>query len=327
WTAEAKERLKKIPGFVRPMATAAILRYCLERGHSMITSSVITEACESILPAGAMQAMYSIGDQMRDKMEKGQDPLEGMIKDRQEMLYEKFKSDAEKHSETDGREVPATLKCRNCGAFHAEDVVKCGVCGAGVDQLTTIDKKQFAAGDEEKKDTTTVTTFDSVEVTWTQEALNFLNEFPEGHIRRRAHARIEKNARVQKVSEVSLEFARQIVQGKSVSKTNGNGDAKDNALSGRGEKASIDASAGSEFGPPDEDGYTWAPEAVIRLEQVPKGFMRDNTRSRVIDYARKKEISHIDYDACVKGIEYSVQIMSDMIKSGASLEDFLPDKK
>ena len=59
WTAEAKERLKRIPGFVRPMATTAILRYALERGHSMITSGVITEACEKILPAGAMQAMLS----------------------------------------------------------------------------------------------------------------------------------------------------------------------------------------------------------------------------------------------------------------------------
>ena len=49
WTAEGKERLKKIPGFVRPMATSAILRYALERGHSMITSGVITEAVQEIL--------------------------------------------------------------------------------------------------------------------------------------------------------------------------------------------------------------------------------------------------------------------------------------
>ncbi|NIQ02915.1 MAG: universal stress protein, partial [Nitrospinaceae bacterium] len=71
WTAEAKERLKKIPGFVRPMATAAILRYALERGHSMITSSVITEAVQNILPAGAMQAMRQIGENMR---QEGLDP-------------------------------------------------------------------------------------------------------------------------------------------------------------------------------------------------------------------------------------------------------------
>ena len=111
WTDEAKERLKRIPGFVRPMATTAILRYALERGHSMITSSVITEACEKILPAGAMQAMYSIGDQMRDKMAKGQDPLEGMIEDRQAGLEKKFAEQLEKQGKT--------LQCTKCQSVYA----------------------------------------------------------------------------------------------------------------------------------------------------------------------------------------------------------------
>lgn len=323
WTAEAKERLKKIPGFVRPMATAAILRYSLERGHSMITSSVITEACENILPAGAMEAMYKIGDQMRDKMSKGEDPLDGMIKDRQELLYEKFKQDAEENAETDGRSVPNTLKCQGCGAYHAEDVIKCGVCGAEADQLIAIDKVQFQAGEEEMQDTTTVTTFDSVQVTWTQEALNFLNEFPEGHIRRRAHARIEKNARVQKVAEISLEFANQIINGKSAN-GNGNGDGKSN---GNGNGAAETVSEPKTQEEADADGFTWTQEALARLEQVPAGFMRDNTRGRVLDYARKNNETHITYDICVKGIEHSVEVMTEMIKNGATIEDFIPQKK
>ncbi|QPJ63530.1 MAG: universal stress protein [Candidatus Nitronauta litoralis] len=341
WTAEAKERLKKIPGFVRPMATSAILRYSLERGHSMITSAVITEACENILPAGAMQAMYSIGDQMRDKMDKGEDPLEGMIKDRQEILYEKFQKDAEEHAETDGRDVPVTLKCGSCGAYHPSDVVKCSVCGATDSSFAPVDKDQFTPTDEESKDTTTVTTFDSVEVTWTQEAINFLEEFPEGHIRRRAHARIEKNARVQKVLEVSLEFATQIINGKAVIKKeengangsggNGNG-ANDSSkgLAGDGSATQV-ATAEPEVcdlvaGQPDVDGFTWEQEAIARLEQVPKGFMRDNTRTRVIDFAKKENITNISYETCVKGIEYSVQVMSEMIQNGATIEDFLPGK-
>ncbi len=64
---------------------------------------------------------------------------------------------------------------------------------------------------EEQSDSTTVTTFDSVQVTWTQDALDYLNQFPEGHIRRRAHARIEKNARVQKVSTISVAFAKDLL--------------------------------------------------------------------------------------------------------------------
>ena len=201
WTAEAKERLKKIPGFVRPMATSAILRYALERGHSMITSGVITEACEKILPAGAMQAMYGIGDQMREKVARGEDPLEGMIEDRSRAMEQKFAEEVAKVQEEEQKmkvQDEKTLKCNECGTIVPEDVVKCSVCGAGAESLFAMDKSGFQADSEEKVDSTTVTTFDSVQVTWTQDALDYLNQFPEGHIRRRAHARIEKNARVQK---------------------------------------------------------------------------------------------------------------------------------
>ena len=96
WTAEGRERLKKIPGFVRPMATSAILRYAIERGHSMITSGVITEAVENILPAGAMQAMRQIGEKIR---EDGVDPeSENVLKDyKQQMLDAHAGDDANKN--------------------------------------------------------------------------------------------------------------------------------------------------------------------------------------------------------------------------------------
>ena len=145
WTAEAKERLKRIPGFVRPMATSAILRYALERGHSMITSSVITEACEKILPAGAMQAMYGIGDQMREKVARGEDPLEGMIEDRGRAMEQKFAEEVAKVQDQ------KTLKCNECGTIVLEDVVKCGVCGAGAESLFAMDKSGFQADSEEQE--------------------------------------------------------------------------------------------------------------------------------------------------------------------------------
>jgi len=96
WTAEGRERLKKIPGFVRPMATSAILRYAIERGHSMITSGVITEAVENILPAGAMQAMRQIGEKIKDD---GIDPESNdVLKDyKQQMLDAHAGEDADKN--------------------------------------------------------------------------------------------------------------------------------------------------------------------------------------------------------------------------------------
>ena len=77
----------------------------------------------------------------------------------------------------------------------------------------------------------------------------------------------------------------------------------------------------------DPDDFTWSPEAMGRIEQVPKGFMRDNTSSRVLDYAHSVGTREISLEICLKGIEESVKIMTQMVEDGATLEDFLPTQK
>jgi len=217
-----------------------------------------------------------------------------------------------------------------------EDVVKCGVCGAGAESLFAMDKSGFQADSEEKSESTTVTTFDSVQVTWTQDALDYLEQFPEGHIRRRAHARIEKNARVQKVSTISVAFARDLLNDKqtedSKSKNgNGNGHAKTEGPS-EGFKAYGDLPKfeGKNFSKDveiDPAQYFWSDDAIGRVEKVPKGFMRDNTMERVLDYAHSENTNHISLEFCEKGIEESVKVMNELVKNGATLEDFIPQKK
>jgi nucleotide-binding universal stress UspA family protein len=309
WTAEAKERLLKIPGFVRPMATGAILRYALERGHSMITSSVITEAVQNILPAGAMQAMRQIGENMKAE---GMDPNEpavlGKLKD--QMM--------EAHAGKPPEEV--TLKCTSCGTILKGDVVKCGVCSATAERFLPIDKEEFRPDEKENEETTTITTFDSVEVVWTQEALSALDEYPEGHVRRRARARIEKSARVQKISAISLAFVDKVMNERAV-KPGENGNGAEVAARKTIQEVQ---EYGASLSPED---FIWSPEATERLERVPKGFMRDNTRNRVMGYAGSKAIKEITLEVCEAGIAESVKLMEDAIKSGASLEDFLPKKE
>jgi len=304
WTSEAKVRLTKIPGFVRPMATSAILRYALERGHSMITSSVITEAVQEILPAGAMQAMSAIGDKMKAG---GMDPNnpEGLGMLKEEM--------AEAHAGKAPEEI--TLKCTSCNTYHKGDVVKCSVCDAGAERLLPVDKAEFKATDTEAQDSTTFTTLpDGVEVSWTQEALDRLNEFPQGHLRRKAHARVEKNARVQKVNTVSLAFLNKILNEK-ISKDD-SGDSK----SIPGDIREI----GAALSP---DDFNWSPEALERLERVPQGFMRDNTQNRVMAWCSQNDIRDISLEVCEEGIRESVKMMEEAMKSGAALEDFLPQKE
>ena len=304
WTSEAKVRLTKIPGFVRPMATSAILRYALERGHSMITSSVITEAVQEILPAGAMQAMSAIGDKMKAG---GMDPNnpEGLGMLKEEM--------AEAHAGKAPEEI--TLKCTSCNTYHKGDVVKCSVCDAGAERLLPVDKAEFKATDAEAQESTTFTTLpDGVQVAWTQEALDRLNEFPQGHLRRKAHARVEKNARVQKVNTVSLAFLNKILNEK-ISKGD-SGDSK----SIPGDIREI----GAALSP---DDFNWSPEALERLERVPQGFMRDNTQNRVMAWCSQNDIQDISLEVCEEGIRESVKMMEEAMKSGAALEDFLPQKE
>mgnify|MGYP001182936590 FL=1 len=205
WTAEAKERLEKIPGFVRPMATSAILRYAMERGHSMITSSLITEACENILPAGSMEAMGAIGQQLKEKakMENLADPYAsadpGMLKNKMMAAHT--------------GKVPSTIKikCTACGTVMGEGTIKCSVCNASNERLLPITEKETPTNFEEEGGVSIVTSFDSKNFAWTHKALERLEFFPPGHVRQKAQARIEKNARSHNISTITLDFLNEVL--------------------------------------------------------------------------------------------------------------------
>ena len=339
WTAEGRERLQKIPGFVRPMATSAILRYAIERGHSMITSGVITEAVENILPAGAMQAMRQIGEKIKDD---GVDPeSEDVLKDyKQQMLDAHAGEEADKNAPSseeavvngdvgevevsaehiavtdDGRNsngaqvTNITFQCKHCKTFMDSDVIKCFVCGAVGDSLVPVYKEGFKPDEKEMVGVKQMTTFDDKKVQWTEDAFKSLEGYPDGHVRRRAQARVEKNARVQNIETISIAFLDQILNEKIITKPNKTNKALDNYM-------------GDE---PKVTDFIWTEKANNRLELVPKGFMRDNTQSRVMAYASSKDIKEITLEVCEAGIRDSVKMMEEAIANGASLEDFLPKK-
>ncbi len=206
WTANAKERLKKIPGFVLPMATAAILRYATERGHSMITSNLITKACQDILPAGSMEAMTMVGKQLKDKAEKEglKDPYASVDPDmlKQEMLAA--------HEGKDPSKIK--LKCTNCGTVLGGDAVRCGVCNATEERLLPLAQEDSTTDLQKEGGVSTITSFDSKNIAWTKEALKSLDDFPKGHVRHRAQARVEKSARLQNISTITLDFVNKILE-------------------------------------------------------------------------------------------------------------------
>src|SRR5438132_7923788 len=61
WTEEALRRMEKIPVFARGVAKTAIHRYAIEKGHTIISNTVVDAAVGHILPKGAMEAMKQLG--------------------------------------------------------------------------------------------------------------------------------------------------------------------------------------------------------------------------------------------------------------------------
>jgi hypothetical protein len=130
-------------------------------------------------------------------------------------------------------------------------------------------------------------------------------------VRRRAQARVEKNARVQSIETISVAFLDQILNEKIITKPTKTNKALDNYM---------------DDDEPKVTDFIWTEKANNRLELVPKGFMRDNTQNRVMAYALSKDIKEITLEVCEAGIRDSVKMMEEAIANGASLEDFLPKK-
>ena len=72
--------------------------------------------------------------------------------------------------------------------------------------------------------------------------------------------------------------------------------------------------------------FIWTDKANERLDLVPGGFMRDNTRKRVMTYAQDNNIKEITLEVCEAGIRESGKMMEEAIANGATLDDFLPKK-
>jgi hypothetical protein len=49
WSAAARERMRRVPGFVRAVVSARVEKYAAERGYTIVTEDVIDEV-RSALP-------------------------------------------------------------------------------------------------------------------------------------------------------------------------------------------------------------------------------------------------------------------------------------
>jgi nucleotide-binding universal stress UspA family protein/predicted Zn-ribbon and HTH transcriptional regulator len=283
WTEEATAVLNTAPDGVRGIARTTIHRWAMERGHSVITRKVIENSMASILPEKAMRAMGIIAEEVA--IDKGN-------------LLES-----------------ETYICRECG-YAARDVepVICPVCNGPADGFQKIDKQAIESlvplegGVEEEK------TFDNLKLKWTSGAKQALRGVPSGYQRRRARAQIEKSVRVRKLPAITRELVLEVA-GDIIEETRN--------LEERGQLKEQTASATESVIEQHvlQDGeYGWTAAAVARLNRVPEGFMRDQTKERIVNCAKDKSVDLITLEIAEDGLTESRKAMAEMIERDSKVE-------
>ena len=337
WTEEALRRMEKIPVFARGVAKTAIHRYAIEKGHTIISNTVVDTAVGHILPKGAMDAMRALGGSLdaagidRDKMQADEavtkdlmgPTLSGIMT---QIVEEKPKEiDASTQAYLD-RMGQTYFVCDGCGYIGKGDSpVKCPVCSADGTRFKQVDKKIFEVAATAEGELETDVAYDDVPMQWTKDAKEAIRAVPAGFQRRRAKARIEKSARKLGMTTITLEYAAPMIKDAASedytpifsNKGTGTSPASETTLTatnGNGSNSHVEAAS------PD----TWTDEAQARLDRAPEGFMRDCTRSLILKHAEKIGATVITIEVANEGIEQAKGYMAEAMKTG-NLKDMIAD--
>lgn len=345
WTEEALRRMEKIPVFARGVAKTAIHRYAIEKGHTIISNTVVDAAVGHILPKGAMDAMRALGGNLdaagidRDKMQADQavtqdlmgPTLSGIMT---QIVEEKPKSvDASTQAYLD-RMSQNYFVCDGCGYIGKGDApVKCPVCSADGTKFKQVDRKVFEVAATAEGELETDLAYDDVPMQWTKDAKEAIRAVPAGFQRRRAKARIEKSARKLGMTTITLEYAAPTIKEAAsedytpIFANKGTGTSAEAAatlatVNGNGSHENGAHEAGNDHAKPDP--YTWTVDAQARLERAPEGFMRDCTKALIIKHAEKIGVTHITIEVANEGIEQAKGYMAEAMKTG-NLKDMIAD--
>ncbi len=318
WTEEATKRMEKVPAFARNLAKSAIYRYAVEKGHTIISNSVVDAAMGHLLPASAIQAMADMGKTMR---EKGIDPnamqaseavaqdlnkggMAGMIGGIGAVAGE-VKAGGSPLSYQERMNVLDYYLCDGCGYIgKGGKPVLCPVCGASGDQFTFVDKTMIAAAAKAEGGLELETTYDDIPIEWTKEARERLRETPSGYIRRRAKAKIEKSARKLGVRTITKDLAGKVID-------------EYLEMPGPVESAMMAST------PPPVEGFVWTAEAQQRLERAPAGFMRDCTKALIEKHAKATGVTTITIEVANAGIEQAKETMELAMKNPGQMDDLV----
>ncbi len=302
WTPEAEERMHRVPPQVKGIARTGILRLALEKGHSVVTNSVIDEAMERFMPKQSRDLTFELAEKMALELASRQ---------------------------------PVAI-CKSCGIAASEPgAVRCGVCGS--DQMETIDREMLERIARAEGGLTEEVTYDGKKLQWSEAARKALWTLKDAYKRRRAKARIEKTARLRKLPTVTLELAQQVVEDETGVPLDSGFAATGDALAAGSLDEAPEAEESTPIRPqfrepngekrliardaknvPLLSAFAWSGEAIERILRVPSGFMRNRTQDRIEALAAEREIDSIGLELVEDGIAIGRQMMEEMLKNQAA---------
>ncbi|HVS15177.1 MAG TPA: universal stress protein [Thermoanaerobaculia bacterium] len=285
WTPAAEERFTRVPEQVRGIARTAIYRLAVEQGHSVISNAVLDDAMERYMPKYTARETEKLAETFALQLARAR----------------------------------PTYLCRKCGVTSMEaEPKKCSVCGGDAFERITeemLDQIAKMEGGLEEE-----TTYDGRKLKWTADARLALKSIEDAYRRRRAKARIEKKARLQKLPTVTFELARLMIEeetGEPVvlpARSDGAGaeqgpdaaewSADDRSLVARDVERNPLLSA-----------LEWSGEACDRLFRVPAGLMRDRTQARIELLAGERRVQRVELGLVEEGIALGRQMMEELIQS------------
>lgn len=315
WTNEAEKRMEKVPSFVRPMAKMAILRYAQEKGHTVITESIVDEATAQLMPGHAEQAMEEIVDaydkgQLKRKPEteevmRWSDAATKLLLTVKDLSVRgNLSMRAEKRARTKGVRI---VEAEHIETFLDDDV-RTGAFNPGQEAAELPGNGVNNPREEAPL---------SSELKWQAAALARLMRVPEGFMRDSSKKRIEDYAGSKRLSNISLEVAEAgLAQARA---------AMESAMQQQGGETqstpgdSEKKSSGCPFAvltsttetPPPTKSLPWNHEAEVLLSSVPVGFCRDMTRKAAEAIAEKSGVDEI-------GASFVQQVM-DTFQAGSEV--------
>ena len=270
WTQEALDRMEKAPPLVRGIAKTAVHRFAIERGHSVITESVIDKAMEAIMPQRASERLTRVAKEIAEQKVVESDAVQTYI-------------------------------CGECGyAAHNQQPVQCPVCSAAPERFQRVDKSSLQNIAVDEGGAAEEETFDGVRLQWSEQAKKALRRVPRGYMRRNVKARIEKSARSQKIGTITNAFATEIINDSMGEAAAVREDAPElRAVQSQKTDSQNAAESGQSF----ESPVQWTEEAIERLNLVPAGFMRNITQTRIEQRAQENNITEVTLDFAARVIE------------------------